>query len=135
MENVSKCGSTSTAMNALVNSVMASKKLQLNKTKCAKIHVGRKCYNCPTLLVHKDIMKDSAQEKYLGEVIHENGKQHATIVERLSKGYGILSNILALIDHIPLGYRRVQIGLELRQAWLINGLLYNSEILLLIILV
>ena len=125
---VSKCGSTSTAMNALVNSVMASKKLQLNKTKCAKIHVGRKCNNCPTLLVHKDIMKDSAQEKYLGEVIHENGKQHATIVERLSKGYGILSNILALIDHIPLGYRRVQIGLELRQAWLINGLLYNSEI-------
>ena len=73
-------------------------------------------------------MKDSAQEKYLGEVIHENGKQHATIVERLSKGYGILSNILALTDHIPLGYRRVQIGLELRQAWLINGLLYNSEI-------
>ena len=80
---VSKCGSTSTAMNTLVNSFMASKKLQLNKTKCAKIHVGRKCNNFPILLVLEDIRKDSAEEKYFGEVIHENGKEHATIVQRL----------------------------------------------------
>ena len=73
-------------------------------------------------------MKDSEQEKYLWEVIHQNGKQHATVVDRLSKGYGIISNIIALIDDIPLGHRRVEIGLELRQAWLINGMLYNSEI-------
>ena len=111
---LSKCGSTSTAMNTLVNSFMTSEKLQLNKTKCAKIHVGRKYNNFQTLLVHKDIIKDSAQEKYFGEVIHENGNEHATILERLSKGSGILSNILALIYHIPLGYIRVQIGLELR---------------------
>ena len=125
---VSKCGSTSVAMNSLVNSFISSKKLQLNETKFAKIHVGKKCDNCPTLLVQNEVMKDSEQEKYLGEIIHENGKQHATIVGRLSKGYGILSNITALLDHIPLGHRRAEIGLELRQAWLINGLLFNSEV-------
>jgi hypothetical protein len=125
---ISKCGATSSAMNSLVNSFMFSKKLVLNKSKCAKIHVGRKSVICPKLLIHKDIMKDSEHEKYLGELIHQNGKQHATLVDRLAKGYGIISNIIALIDDIPLGHRRVQIGLELRQAWLINGLLYNSEI-------
>ena len=125
---ISKCGPTSIAMNALVNSFMSSKKLKLNQTKCAKIHVGRKCDNCPSLFIQKEKMKDSEHEKYLGEVIHQNGKQHATVVDRLSKGYGIISNIMALIDDIPLGHRRVQIGLELRQAWLINGVLYNSEI-------
>ena len=115
-------------MNSLVKSFMFSKKLVLNKSKCAKIHVGRKSDICPKLLIQKDIMKDSVHEKYLGEVIHQNGKQHATLVDRLAKGYGIISNIIALIDDIPLGHRRVQIGLELRQAWLINRLLYNSEI-------
>ena len=113
---VSKCGSTSVAMNSLVNSFISSKKLQLNETKRAKIHGGKKCENCPTLLVHNEVMKDSEQEKYLGEIIHENGKQHATIVGRLSTGYGILSNITALIDHIPLGHRRAEIGLQLIYA-------------------
>ena len=29
---------------------------------------------------------------------------------------------------IPIGNLRVQIGLELRKSWLINGILYNSEV-------
>jgi hypothetical protein len=117
---VSKCGATSVAMNSLVNSFMFSKKLQLNKSKCSKIHVGRKCDYCPELFAQGEIMKNHEKQKYLGDIIHSNGKQHATIVERLSEGYGILANIRALLDDIPLGYRQTQTGLELRQAWLIN---------------
>ena len=60
--------------------------------------------------------------------MNKDGKQHATVVERISKGYGIVANILALINDIPLGHRKVEIGLELRQAWLVNGILYNSEV-------
>ena len=36
-------------------------------------------------------------------------------------------SIFALQD-LPIGYLRVQIGLELRKAWLINGTLFNSEV-------
>ena len=72
--------------------------------------------------------KISDQEKYLGDIAHKNGKSRATIVERISKGYGILSNIVALINEVPLGHRRIEIGLEFRQAWLLNGILYNSEV-------
>ena len=46
-----------------------------------KIHVGRKLDKYPTLVVHDEVMKDSAQEKYWGEVIHENCKQHVIIVD------------------------------------------------------
>ena len=67
-------------------------------------------------------MKNHEKHKYLGDIIHSNGKQHATIVERLSGGYGIVANIRALMDNIPLGYRQTQTGIELRQAWLITSI-------------
>ena len=68
---ISTCGAESVAMNAMVNSFMSSKKLQLNKLKCAKIHIGKNHERCPDLLVQGDVMKDSDQEKYLGDQIHK----------------------------------------------------------------
>ena len=115
-------------MNAKVNSFMETKKLELNPKKCSQIHIGHKCNQCPKLKVHNSEMKKVDQEKYLGDIVHKNCKPSATIVERISKGHGIVTNISALIKDIPLGNRRVQIGLDLRQAWFINGLLYNSEV-------
>ena len=51
-------------------------------------------------------IKTVEHEKYLGDIIHKNGKSHATIVERISKGYGIVANIRALLTDIPLGNKR-----------------------------
>ena len=96
-------------------------KLQMNKSKCSKIHVGQKCEHCLDC-AQGEIMKNHEKQKYLGDIIHSNGKQRATIVERLSWGYGIVANIRALMDNIPLGYRQTQTGIELRQAWLINSI-------------
>ena len=45
----------------------------------------------------------------------------------MSKGFGIVTEILAILDEIPLGKYRVEIGLKLRQAMFLNGVLYNSE--------
>ena len=115
-------------MNSITNNFISSKKLQLNPDKCSQIHIGKKSTKCPDLKVQNKPMKKADQEKYLGDIIHKSGKPHATIVERIAKGYGIASNIIAIITDIPLGKRRVQIGLELRQAWFINGILFNSEV-------
>ena len=125
---VSECGSTAVTMNSVVNTFIRSKKLALNVAKCGKIHVGKKSSQCPDLKAHDQIMKNSNQEKYLGDIISKDGKPHATVVERKIKGYGIVANIIALITDIPLGNRRVKIGLDLRQAWFLNGILYNSEV-------
>ena len=72
-------------------------------------------------------MNNSDREKYLGEYIDKSGKLKATIEDRVRQGWGILSGIRAIINEVPLGRYKVEIGLQLRQAMLINGLLYNSE--------
>ena len=44
-----------------------------------------------------------------------------------AKGYGIINNILAIVNEVPLGQWKVDAGLRLRQAMLVNGVLFNSE--------
>ena len=72
-------------------------------------------------------MNNSEREKYLGDFIDKSGNVKATIEDRTGKGWGILSEIKAILNEVPLGKYKVQIGLQLRQAMLVNGILYNSE--------
>ena len=72
-------------------------------------------------------MKQSKKEKYLGDIVDISGKIRPNIEARRSKGLGIVNNILAIINEIPLGHWRVEAGLQLRQAMLVNGCLLNSE--------
>ena len=109
------------------DSFIELKKLTLSSTKCSKIHVGKVSSCCPELKVHDAKMKNSSQEKYLGDQITSRGKLKETIDERVAKGLGILAEILAILDEIPLGKYKLEMGLKLRQAMLLNGVLYNSE--------
>ena len=72
-------------------------------------------------------MKNSDQEMYLGDVIHKDAKAKPNIERRKAKGYGIINEILAIVNVIPLPHWRVKVGLHLIQAMLVNGILYNSE--------
>ena len=64
----------------------------------------------------------------MGNVINSNGTIRETIEDRKNKGFGIVNEIIALLDEIPLGRFKMEIGLKLRQAMLLNGMLYNSEV-------
>ena len=83
--------------------------------------------NCSELKVHNTVMKESNQETYLGDVIHKNGKIKQTIEDRKKRACAIVAEILAILDDIPLGKYKMEIGLKLRQAMLLNGVLFNSE--------
>ena len=72
-------------------------------------------------------MKEAEKEKYLGDFIDSTGNLEATIESRRKKGDGIISEILSIIDEIPLGKYKVEVALTLREAMLINGILFNSE--------
>ena len=87
-----------------------------------------KCEDCPKISVNGKHIKESDNEKYLGDYITKYANPKLTIQDRKRKGYGILSEISAILDDIPLGVKRCEIGLTLRQAWFINGCLYNSEV-------
>ena len=71
-------------------------------------------------------MVNSQQEKYLGDIIHKSGMLRHTVEARVAKGYGAISTILAILSEIPLGSWRIQAGLQLRQALLLNSILFNS---------
>ena len=72
-------------------------------------------------------MDNSNQETYLGDKIDKSGKIKPTIDSRVARGYGDVTNILAIVNEVPLAHWRVEAGLQLRQAMFINGTLFNSE--------
>ena len=73
-------------------------------------------------------MHNTDEEKYLGDQINKYAKHGSTISKRRARGFGIISDIIQIIDSIPDGRRRVQIGLHLRQSWFINSLFVNIEV-------
>jgi predicted metal-binding protein len=125
--SISKCGTASTTLTATINTFMSLKNLELNSTKCAKIHVGKRCNDCPELDVQGENMKSSNKEKYLGDYVNTSGNSKDTLAARVSRGYAVLSEMRVLLSDIPLGRKRVEIGISLREAWFINGCLFNSE--------
>ena len=127
---IQKCSNNSVKINAVINAFIEAKKLTFNKNKCHKIHIqknSKQVEDCHKLKVHNDEMHDSQREKYLGDIVDRSGKIRKTIEDRKSKGYGIVSEILAIINEIPLGQFRIEIGLKLREAMLVNSMLFNSE--------
>ena len=100
----------------------------MSSTKCARIHVGKsKCAECPEILVNGTHIKETHKEKYLGDYLTKGASASETIRDRKSKGYGILGDIRAILEDIPLGNRRLEAGLTLRESWFLNGTLFNSE--------
>ena len=127
---VQKCSNETVKQNAVINAFVESKKLKLSKAKCYKIHIDKKLKKrkeCAKIKVHEDQMKDTSKQKYLGDIIDISGKNRSNIEDRKNKGYGVVAEILAIIKDIPLGQYKIEIGLKLRQAMLLNMLLFNSE--------
>ena len=125
--NVATCSEQAVLSNATINSFIEHNKLKLNPSKCSRVHVGRKRDEYYELQVHEDEMKDSIKEKYLGDFFSSDGKHGSTINERILRAYSYLSEIRALLTDMPFGKKRLQIGLMLRDAMFINGVLFNSE--------
>ena len=125
--DIQKCDINAIKSNAVINSFMEHKKLTLSKSKCHKIHCGKKNLFCPDLEVHKENMHETEEEKYLGDYINKNAKHATTVSRRRAKGFGIISDIIQILDHIKDSKRRIKIGLQLRQAWFVNSLLVNVE--------
>ena len=77
--------------------------------------------------MHGEVLRSSKAEKYLGDIISENGSLDDTIKQRKLRGYSYISEIRALLSDMPFGSRRVEVGLMLRNAMFVNGILCNSE--------
>ena len=124
---IQNCSRESQKLNSTINTFINLEKLKLSESKCRNVHVGSEKIQCKSLKIDGCQMKNTNKEKYLGDYIDKTGSSKTNIEDRKSKGYGITTNVLAIINEIPLAHWKVQAGLKLRQAMLINGILFNSE--------
>ena len=83
---------------------------------------------CPVLKVHGTVMETVTEDLYLGDVISGDGKNKKNIEKRISKGLGIISQIMNLLEVICFGHYYIEIALLLRESMFINGILNNSEV-------
>ena len=132
---ITECGHKSAMMNTYINFKTNSKKLQFGVKKCKKLHVGKvqEEYKCQNLSVDKwaevevkndltgememkDIydgeytMEEKSEEKYLGDVISNDGRNIKNIKARIAKGTGIVNKILTMMDGIPFGKHYFKVG-------------------------
>ena len=73
-------------------------------------------------------MKKVEYDKYFGDIISNDGSNQRDIDKKLSKGMGIISQIMALLSEISLGAHYFEIALLLRESLFVNGILTNWEV-------
>ena len=126
---ITKCSVRSVQLNALIQSKMNHKKLQLNQTKCFKMHVGKSTGTCPQLKVDGREMVSVEQERYLGDILTSSGKINENIEERFNKGLGKINDIMSMLNEVSFGHYFFEMALMFRQSMLINSILCNVEVL------
>ena len=127
---IANCGADSLKLNSIIQSKMATKKLELGQDKCFQIHVGAQTpHLCPKLNVQNNQMKTTSSEKYLGDIINNSGKLNENIQARVNKANGTINTIISLINEIAFGHDTIQIALLFRNSMLINSILSSSEVL------
>ena len=123
---ISSCGKNSVLLNGFIN-VSNIKKLKFGETQCHKIIVGKDKRICPDLIIDKweikpieevktndksslddvyagsHLIPDTNQEKHLGDIISNSGKNDSNITARVNKGKGITKQIMTILGDICLG--------------------------------
>ena len=106
---IAPCGIKSLEMNTFINTQIEMKRLKFHtpdaqgKTKCHKMHVGRENEHCPELQVHGTEMQNVFSDVYLGDVICADGKNKMNIQARVSKGTGIIAQLMSMLEKVSMG--------------------------------
>ena len=147
---ISNCGIKSLIMNSFINLKSNIKKLQFGENKCSKIHIGKNKTICPPLKIDrwktiqidgvddnspsvediydgKHVIQDSKDQKYLGDIICNTGKNEKNIEARVMKGSGIIKQISSILEEVFFGKFFFKVAKILRESLFINSILINSE--------
>ena len=131
---IAPCGLESLALNTFINTQIEMKKLKFHtpgpegRTKCHKIHVGKKNEFCPSLLVHNTVMPAVNSDTYLGDIICGDSTNKKNIANRVAKGHGRIAQIISIVEKISFGKHYFRIALLLRNTMFLSAILNNSEV-------
>ena len=73
-------------------------------------------------------MDNSKEEKCLGYLICADGSNEKNIKARRAKGFGIVDQIISMLNDICFGPHVFQVAMVLRSSLFINSILFNSEV-------
>jgi hypothetical protein len=127
---VAECGQNSIKKNSVINSFIETHRLQLSAEKSVVLHYtnAKKCpVLCPVLKVHKEDMKQVSSTKYLGNILSTSGGINNMVEDRRSQGWGKIATIMGILSEVDMGVHKVEVGLMLRQAILINSMLFSAK--------
>ena len=124
---VTECGIKSIEANSYLNARIEMNKLVMNENKSHKIHSGTASKYCPTLLVHDEPMLESIAEKYLGDIICNDGKNNKNIKARTGKLLGVISDVKNILRELSLGQYEFTTAMILRETMFRSVKLLNAE--------
>ena len=74
------------------------------------------------------MITESSNEKYLGQIISNNGTNAANVKNRSNKGSGMTNTIESIMKNVPVGRFHFKIAIVLRNSYLISSMLSCSEV-------
>ena len=98
-ENVKSYEST-TKTNTFMNTFTEMKKLEFGIKKCHKMHVGPETNLCEDIKVHEGIGTKVVTDKYVGDIIANDGSNTEKIKERCDRGFGIINDIMSILEEL-----------------------------------
>ena len=148
--NISNCGIDSGLATAHLNAQTNIKKLQYGESKCKKLHIGKSHVVCPKNTIDawklekrneeatsildlvdteagKHEIDTTSHDKYLGDILQDNGKNTINIEERVKRGFGAVTQTCQLIDDLCLGSFYFECANIFRNSLLLSTLLSNSD--------
>ena len=149
---ISECGDKTKLINEYINFKTGSKRLQFGTSKCIKMHIGKT--NSETLCQELYVgewknemqydpqtgeskmneyfagnvkMQTTKEQKYLGDILSSDGTHTKNVQERRNKGYGIINQILQILESTYFGKYHFEIAIVLRESLFLSSILLNSE--------
>ena len=78
-------------------------------------------------VIGEEVMEEKCDEKYLGDIISNDGRNIKNIKARVSKGKGVVNRIMTYLEGIPFGKFYFEIAVILRNSLMVSCVLFNSE--------
>ena len=150
---VSESGYKTSRMNGFINAKTAVKRLQFGHEKCHVMHIGKdipdhkkvdlfvdkwKMQEVQSALTGAELSKETHEgdhvlneasyEKYLGQVLSNDGSNVKNVINLSGKGTGMVNKIINILNHMPGGQRHFELAVIFRNSYLISSMLSCSEV-------
>ena len=149
---ITESGYKACRANAFINAKTVLKRLQFGTEKCQLMYVGKNIQEHKKIELYVDGWKMqevqdeltgdlmcketfdgeheldvSNVEKYLGQILSNDGSNVKNVASRSGKGSGMVNTIESIISNVPGGKFHFEIAVIMRNAYLISSMLSCSE--------